>query len=198
MKQIVFLAAFLMTITSSEYSIGQGTSTKPYRYSVGPSGTKISSGKKISRATAWAVNSNQLNGFVLSHKIQSEVDAGMVHIQAVRDFTRSFKHMQNPTWYKTEAGFIATFQWNGIFRKIAYDDKGRWLYNLLEYVEADLDSETRTMVKRKYYDYDIQIIHQYEFKDDKTVYMIRMQDRQSNIVTLKVCNEEMELLTHRD
>ena len=194
MKQIFFLVAFLMTITSSKYSIGQGTSEKTYGYSPSTGIKAVSQEKKNSKAKFPKINSNRSNSFVLSHNIQSEVKATMVNIQAVRDFTRRFADIQAPTWYKTEAGFIASFQSSGIFRKIAYDVQGRWLYDLLEYVEANMDFETRDLVKRKYYDYDIQIIHQYEFKDDKTVYLIRMQDRRSNLVTLKVYNGEMQFI----
>ena len=44
-------------------------------------------------------------------------------------------------------------------------------------------------------DNDILVIHEYEFPNNKTVYLLRMHDRQSNIVTLKVCNGEMEYIT---
>ena len=198
MRHQIFIVGFLAIITSTD-STAQGTSGKSFRYS-DPAGSvkEISQSKKNSKARVPNLSASQFNSFLLSHKIQSEVKATTVNIQAVRDFTRRFAYIQNPTWYKTEAGFIVSFKSNEIFTKIAYDQQGRWLYNLLEYIEANMSFEIRNMIKRKYYDYDIQIIHQYEFKDDKTVYMIRMQDRQSNLVTLKVWNEEMELLTPHD
>ena len=151
--------------------------------------------KKKNKARLPNVNSNELNSFVLSHKIQSEVKVTAVNIEAVRDFTRSHKHVTDPKWFRTEGGYLANFLSKGIFRKIVYDNNGRWLYNLLEYTEACLPFEIRDRVKSRYYDDDILVIHEYEFPNNKTVYLLRMQDRQSNIVTLKVCNGEMEFIT---
>ena len=93
-----------------------------------------------------------------------------VNIKAVRDFFRSYKNIGNAKWFKTESGYVAHFLSKGIDTKVAYDVKGRWLYNLLEYTEGNLAFEIRHLVKSKYYDDDILIVHQYEF-DNTKLYM---------------------------
>lgn len=182
-------------IASPKKSTGQGTSEGSFQYSTTDDIVKqVSPGKKKTKARILNINANELNSFILSHKIHSEVKVTTVNIKAVRDFIRSYKHIPDPKWFKTEGGYIASFPSKGIFRKIAYDEKGRWLYNLLEYTEAGLAFEIRDMVKSRYYDHDILVVHQYEF-EGKTIYLIRMQDRKSNIVTLKVFNGDMEVIT---
>ncbi len=141
-----------------------------------------------------SVNRKLENGFIQSNRILIETKMMNVNINAVRDFTRLYKNVENAKWFTSEAGYVASFLSKGIYTKVAYDIKGMWLYNLLEYTEADLAFEIRDRVKRKYYDDDILVVHQFEFENNKTVYLIRMQDRQSNIVTLKVCNEDMEYI----
>ena len=197
MKHQFFIVA-LLVIIAAKNSTAQGTSERQFR---DPNASGNSNNKaqpperKKNKARLPNVNSTELNSFILSHKIQAEIKVTAVNINAVRDFTRVHKHVTDPKWFKTEGGYVASFRSKEIFRKIVYDDNGRWLYNLLEYTEAQMSFEIRNMVKSRYYDDDILVIHEYEFPNNKTVYLLRMQDRQSNIVTLKVCNGEMEFIT---
>lgn len=184
-----------MMIVSSKNSAGQGTSERQFRYPSSGNTKEIPTEKKKNKTRFPNVNANELNSFILSHKIQSEIKVTAVNITAVRDFTRSYKHIPDPKWFQTESGYLASFLSKGIFSKIIYNYNGRWLYNLLEYTEAQMSFEIRDMVKSRYYDNDILLVHQYEFPNNKTVYLLRMQDRQSNIVTLKVCNGEMQFIT---
>ena len=199
MKRQFFIVALLAIIASND-STAQGTSERQFRYPNAAANNDNNhkalppDGKK-NKVRLPNVNSKELNSFILSHKIQADIKATAVNIIAVRDFTRVHKHVTDPKWFKTEGGYLASFLSKEIFRKIVYDEKGNWLYNLLEYTEAQMSFEIRHMVKSRYYDNDILLIHQYEFPNNKTVYLLRMQDRRSNIVTLKLCNGEMEYIT---
>ena len=195
MKHIFFILGFLMILASSKNSTAQGTSQKQIRYPGSTDNKVVSPEKKKNKVRSLNVNSNELNSFVLSHKIQSEIKVTAVDIKAARDFNRSYKHITDPKWFRTEGGYLASFLSKGIFRKIAYDSNGTWLYNLLEYTEGNMSFETRDMVKSRYYDNEILMIHEYEFPNSRTVTLIRMRDRKFNIVTLKVCNGEMEFIT---
>jgi hypothetical protein len=136
-----------------------------------------------------------LKAFNRSNKIVSEIKVTKVNIKAVRHFMRSYKNILDAKWYTTEGGFTAIFLSKGISTKVVYDAKGRWFYNLLSYTEADPPSDIRHMAKSKYYAYDIFGFHQFEFKDNKTVYLISMIDKQSDMITLKICNGEMTNIT---
>jgi hypothetical protein len=143
------------------------------------------------------VNVRMLKEFTLSNRISSEIKVTGVNIKAVRDFARSHKNISDAKWFKTEGGYLADFLSNGVYTKIVYDDKGSWLYTPLEYTEANLAYEIRHMVKRQYYDDEILVIHEYEFDNNRTVYIIRMQDKKSNIITIKICDEEIKDITQR-
>src|SRR6266542_3607345 len=117
-----------------------------------------------------------------------------VNIKAVRHFTRSHKNISDARWFRTEDGYIANFLSKAIDTRIVYNDKGRWLYNLLVYSEDKLPFNIRDRVKSQYYDDDIIEVYQYEL-NNKTVYIIRLKDQQSNIKTLKVSDSEMEDIT---
>ena len=193
MTHIFLIVAFIMIASCNNTGAQSNKAFKHFSYT--DYATAKSPDKKNHKARLSNINSNELNSFVQSHKIQSEIKVTAVNIKAVRDFIRSHVQVTDPKWFRTEGGYLASFLSKGIFRKIVYDHNGRWLYNLLEYTEDNLAFEVRHMVKSRYYDNDILLIHEYEFPNDKTVYLIRMQDRQSNIVTLKVCNGEMEFIT---
>ena len=193
MTHIFLIVAFIMIASCNNTGAQSNKAFSHFSYT--GYATAKSPDKKNHKARLSNINSNELNNFVQSHKIQSEIKVTAVNIKAVRDFIRSHVQVTDPKWFRTEGGYLASFLSKGIFRKIVYDHNGRWLYNLLEYTEDNLAFEVRHMVKSRYYDNDILLIHEYEFPNDKTVYLIRMQDRQSNIVTLKVCNGEMEFIT---
>ena len=117
-----------------------------------------------------------------------------VNIIAIRHFLRSHENISDARWFKTEDGYIANFLSKGIDTRIVYDDKGRWLYNLLVYTEDRLPLDIRHRVKSEYYDDDITEIRQYEARD-KTVYIILMKDQQSNTKVLQVSDDETKDVT---
>jgi hypothetical protein len=199
MKPLFLITAFFMMITSSKNSEGQTYNDVAFNDSNSPLNFKpFPPAKKKHKARAKSVNEAALNNFIRSGKIVAETKAPNVNINAVRHFIRSYKNISDPKWFQTEGGYIASFHSKGIFSKIVYDMEGNWFYNLLEYTEANMGFEIRDMVMSKYYDNDILIVHEYQFKKDKTVYIIRMVDKQFDIVTLKVCDGEIEVISKKN
>jgi hypothetical protein len=199
MKRIFLITAtFMMMATSKNAGAQWNNDVAPNHSSPTGNHKAKSPDKKKFKARSATVHGNVLKDFMRSNRILSETKAINVNINAVRHFIRSYGDISDAKWFATECGYIANFLSKGIYTKIAYDEKGRWLYNLLEYTEANLAFEIRHRVKRNYYDDDIFVVHQYEFDNNKTVYLIRMRDQQSNIVTLKVCDGEIEDITPFD
>src|SRR6266498_4687781 len=122
------------------------------------------------------------------------VKVTQVNINAVRHFIHSHKNVSDERWFKTKDGYIANFLSKGIDTRIVYDDKGRWLYNLLVYTEDKLPLDIRHRVKSEYYDDNITEIRQYETRD-KTVYIVLMKDQQSKEKILKVDDSETKNIT---
>lgn len=193
------MISFLMMIASSENSGAQSNHTAPFVTLDSSINSKPHSLRKIkAKKRVVSVNARVLKNFARSNKIISEVKATQVNIKAVRDFTKTHKSISGVKWYTTEGGFLANFDSKGTDTRIVYDQKGKWLYNLLSYPEACLAFEIRDMVKRKYYDDDILFIHEYVFENRMTIYLIRIVDQQSTIKTLKVCDGEIVGITNRD
>jgi hypothetical protein len=198
MKQTYLAIAFLMMIATSKNSGAQGNNDVPLNPSNSTGKLKAKApAKKMSKANVTDVNANVLKNFIHSHENLSEIKVIRVNIKAARDFTRKYKNVSDAKWFKTEGGYTARFISNGIDTRIVYNDKGRWFYNVLAYTEADLSFDLRDMVKSKYYDNAILAVYQYEFRD-KTIYIFKMQDQQSNMISLKVCDGEIVDITDRE
>jgi hypothetical protein len=67
-------------------------------------------------------------------------------------------------------------------------------YSIISYTEKYLAFEIRDLVKRNFYDHNIIGVHQFEFENDKTVYVIKMTDAQSIAMTLKVYDGQVEVI----
>ena len=196
MKQLFLIFAFFTMIASCKTYKAQRTNDVSNN-SPAPIDLKtIFLDKKSFQTRTLTVSPNVLNSFVRSSRILSEAKLTEVNIAAVRHFTCFYKDVSEGKWFTTEAGYVVNFLSKGTYTKVFYDIKGRWLYNLLEYPEANLIFEIRDMVKRTYYDNDILAVHQFEFDKEKTVYLIRTRNQHSNIVTLKVCDGEIEDITN--
>lgn len=140
---------------------------------------------------AAAVASVAENNFVTfsGEKSGKKADASTVNMRATKDFSKTFKNVNNQTWYKVGNGYIANFLSEGVDYRVNYDNKGRWQSNLLTYTEDHLPFEVRDLVKSRFYDYDIFICYEYQFTEGKA-YIIKMEDAKS-YKTLKVYDGEI-------
>jgi hypothetical protein len=172
MKYIVLLAAILLATNSTNVSAQGDNETA------------------MSLAHVKGVNSSE-------NKLKStECKATRVSIRAMRDFCKSHKDVTDARWFKTQRGEIATFRTNNSHTKIVYDKKGNRLYTMISYHESKLDHHVRHLVKSNYYDADIIGVHEFQF-EKKTIYVIKLQDQQSDFLTLKVCDGQAEEISSR-
>jgi hypothetical protein len=110
--------------------------------------------------------------------------------KAVRHFERSFKNISDKQWYILEDGFIAYFRKDGIQMKAAYDESGNWLHTISFYQEKDLSQDMRRLIKREYYDFSIFLVVEIE-KDNKMVYIVKMENRDA-LITVRIWEDEMQ------
>ncbi|HRI21347.1 MAG TPA: hypothetical protein PLA68_10335 [Panacibacter sp.] len=150
--------------------------------------TMAQAGKDVFALNTPLINAGDLS--VSETKAYNAGDASAINQKALKDFSKSFKNVVNPSWYKDVRGnYIANFLEGSIDTKAVYDSKGRWLYNLLTYAEDKLPFEIRDLVKRTYYDFDILVCHEYTIEGGP-VYIIKMQD-EKNLRTVKIVAGEM-------
>lgn len=126
-----------------------------------------------------------------------ETKVTKVNIKAARDFSRSFNDPADVKWYSSPDGFSASFDSEGVNTKVLYDKKGRRIYSIKSYTENKLDRKIRTRVRRNYFDDTIIGVHQFEFENNKTVYVIKMLGQNSQPKTLTLCDGLINDITTR-
>ena len=126
--------------------------------------------------------------------VPGEITVTNVNIKAVRDFARLYRNINNAKWYTTGKGYSASFDMDGKNIKVVYDINGMRQYTIISYTEKYLDFGIRDLVKRNFYDHNIIGVHQFEFENNKTVYVIKMIDAQSNAMTVKVYDGQIGVI----
>jgi|SRR5215831_1698458 len=120
------------------------------------------------------------------------VESSNVSAKALKDFSKSFKHITNEKWYAVEDGFFASFDNKGIETKVAYDAKGKWHCTVRALDEAQMAYGVKYQVQSTYHDAKILVAYEIKHKDG-TVYIVKTDDGKS-IKTLRVIDDNIELL----
>jgi hypothetical protein len=118
----------------------------------------------------------------------------LISKRALKNFTASFKTAEAVKWFTIPDGFIAYCSINHQPSKLYYDRQGNWRYTTRTYEEKELPADIRATVKRTYYDYTIYGVQEIQAAD-KMVYIVYLKD-DNTIITLKVCEGEMEEIQH--
>jgi hypothetical protein len=116
-----------------------------------------------------------------------------INVSAVRDFVTRFNDPANARWFKLQdATYMAKFEVPDISYRVAYSNRGDWLYTIQTYYEKKLPRDVRGIVKSKYYDYSITQVEQVEHPEAiATVYIVHLKDDKSWKM-VRVCNGEMD------
>ena len=128
----------------------------------------------------------------LSNSNTSKISKTSVSLKALKNFDKSFHQVSDTKWFKVPGGVIANFLSKDIDFRIVYDENGKWLYNLLTYSDDNLPSDVRSLIKSRYYDYQIEYCNEYQLSNS-TVYIIKMTDDNS-IKTIRVVDGEIEVI----
>ena len=129
MRHLFFIIGFFMMIASSKNSSAQGTSETQFRYpgssDKNNNNKAVPPERKKTKTRLPNVNATELNSFILSHKIQSEIRVTAVNIKAARDFASSYPYITDPKWFRTDGGYLANFLSKGIFTKNCLRPQGQ-------------------------------------------------------------------------
>jgi hypothetical protein len=135
---------------------------------------------------------NDTRAVNVSNSSTSKISKTSVNLKALKDFSKSFHEVSNEKWFKVPGGVIANFLTKGIDFRIKYDEKGKWLYNLLTYPEDNLPSDVRSLIRSRYYHYQIEYCNEYQLSNS-AVYIVKMNDDKS-IKTIKIADGEIEVI----
>ncbi len=113
-----------------------------------------------------------------------------INAKAVKDFSKTYKHAANASWYELSDGYVAKFEKDGVTTKVYYDTKGRLLGNIQSYFENKLARDIRHQVKSHYYDHNIYYVHELTVGDHK-VYIVKLEGKK-DWKTIRITDGEME------
>lgn len=123
-------------------------------------------------------------------KATAAADLSNIHVRAIKDFSHAYKDASETRWSKIKDGYVAWFKVNNIVNRTFYDKGGNWHFTVSYYDEKNLNRDVRAIVKRTYFDYSIVSVQEVRI-DDKTIYLVHVQDDQ-NFKVLRICDGEME------
>jgi len=135
---------------------------------------------------------NDTRSVTVSNSSTSKISRTSVNLKALKDFSKSFHEVSNEKWFKVPGGVIANFLFKGIDFRIKYDENGKWLYNLLTYPEDNLPSDVSSLIRSRYYHYEIEFCNEYQLSNS-TIYVVKMNDDKS-IKTIRIADGEMEVI----
>lgn len=113
-----------------------------------------------------------------------------INAKAVKDFSKTYKHAANASWFELKDGYLAKFEKDGVITKVYYDSKGRLLGNIRSYFEDKLARDIRHQVKSSYYDHNICYIHELSVGTHK-VYLVKLEGK-NDWKTIRLVDGEME------
>ena len=135
---------------------------------------------------------NNTKAVARSNSSTLKISKTTVNLKALNDFEKSFHKVSDEKWFKVPGGVIANFLSKGIDFRIKYNENGKWMYNLLTYSEDKLPSDVRSLIKSRYYDYQIDFCNEYQLSNS-IIYVVKMTDDKS-IRTIKIADGEMEVI----
>lgn len=119
------------------------------------------------------------------------VDETEININAVRDFTRTFKNTSAVKWVKNDNGASVYFVVDGIKMRSSYNNKGKREYTLKYYDEFRLPEDVRRLVRSTYYDYHIAIATEV-MRNERTSYLVKMEN-EKEYLTVRVDEGELSV-----
>src|SRR5687768_8018441 len=125
---------------------------------------------------------------------EARMEESSIHIRAVRDFKKRYKHAVNEIWLPSTNGFAVRFNENAISTTVRYTNAGNWIHTIKRYHEPDLAREIRALIKPVYYDYSIVVIYELierhsvgpvyfvHLKENRNYKIVRLSDGEMHVV----------------
>lgn len=105
------------------------------------------------------------------------MNGGKVNERALKDIKKRYK-ISGEKWTNSNDVIAASFKVNNTHYSVYYDKKGHWTGSIKTYPENLLDKEFRSMVKSKYYDFQISGIQEIEYIGYKLpTYIVILQNK---------------------
>ena len=115
-----------------------------------------------------------------------------VNERALKNFNKRYK-ISGEKWTNSDDVITASFKVNNIRYSVFYDKKGHWIGSIKSYAENLLDKEFRSMVKSKYYDFQINGIQEIEYVGyELPTYIVILQNK-NNVKWVRINHGSMNV-----
>jgi hypothetical protein len=133
---------------------------------------------------------------VVLKEVTISVTASKVAItkKVSESFDRLFKGAVKPIWYKADKRFIVNFILDDQKHKAEFTKGGQLLYVLVYGNEEHMPQDVRTVVKSKYFDYNITSTVKIDV-DGKTIWLVNIEDARQFYV-LRVEDGDMSIMNN--
>ncbi len=115
-----------------------------------------------------------------------------VNKKALKDFTRSYRNVENAKWYKTENGDVVSFREKSVTTNIFYSRTGAVDCMIKYYFEDMLSPEISSLVRFNFCNYNISHVTEVH-KNGAVAYVVKIEDK-SNIKSVRVQDGELEII----
>jgi hypothetical protein len=117
--------------------------------------------------------------------IHSNVPLNEIKVRAYRHFRKNFPAISDETWFKYDQGYLVSFVINSWRNQVHYDTRGFFLYSVKYYTGAAIDRETGSMIKKKFPDYQIDVVTEIN-NGEKTFYLVIIKNP-AFVKTISIC-----------
>jgi hypothetical protein len=117
-----------------------------------------------------------------------------VNLKAEKNFRKDYRHTNGAEWsILSDSSLVCRFFMNNILYRAFYNAYGRWMGSISSYDANKLEKVVYDKIKSTYYDSRIVFVNQIDRVNEKTVYIVEIQDEKS-IKKLRVGDDEMEII----
>lgn len=109
-----------------------------------------------------------------------------------KSFDRLFKDAVAPQWYEVSKRIVVNFIMNDKKNKAVFTKSGSLVYHLTYGSEADLPTDVRSIVKSKYFDYEITSAVNVDI-DGRSIWVVNIEDAKQ-IFVLRVEDGSMDVI----
>jgi hypothetical protein len=152
--------------------------------------TLVTSQAQIAMNSPRGSSTNE-NGIVAKPKTGTLVS---VNKKAESSFKKAYQLASGTDWFVLDnKSLVCRFYMNDILYRAFYTPRGNWTYTISGYDGSRLDKTVADRIKSVYYNSNIVYVNQIDLVNEKTFYIVEIQDKNSTR-KLRVDEDEMEII----
>jgi hypothetical protein len=150
----------------------------------------VTSRAQVAMNSLKAISAGQ-DGIISNSKSGTE---GSVNLKAEKNFKKDYRQTNGAEWsILSDSSLVCRFFMNNILYRAFYTTHGRWMGSISSYDANKLDKGVYDKIKSTYYNFRIVFVNQIDRVNEKTIYIVEIQDEKS-IKNLRVDDDEMEIV----